>query len=55
MTPHPLATWTQLTISPQREVARRRRRRIVAHLLASSLIGGPEGTTAPRIPAQRQG
>jgi hypothetical protein len=54
MTPHPLATWTQMSISPQREVARRRRRRIVAHLLASSLIGGTETTNGPHIPEQRR-
>jgi hypothetical protein len=63
MTPHPLATWVQMSVSPQREVIRRRRRRLAAHLLAHSLVGPkrehtPEPVTgpppAPRIPAQRQ-
>jgi hypothetical protein len=35
MTPHPLATWVQLTVSPQRRATRDRRRRRAARLVLS--------------------
>jgi hypothetical protein len=59
MTPHPLATWTQLTVSPQRQALRRRRRRRAAHLLLQSSVrrepdGVQEETTTPRVPLQRR-
>ncbi|MEO5711013.1 MAG: hypothetical protein ABIQ59_14480 [Nocardioidaceae bacterium] len=55
MTPHPLATWAQLTVSPQREATRRRRRRIAAHLVATSVIGTrPDEDASPRVPQQRR-
>jgi hypothetical protein len=54
MTPHPLATFVQLAVSPQREATRRRRRRIAARLLATSVIGGdPAEDGGPRVPRQR--
>ena len=56
MTPHPLATYVQLTVSPQRHAIRlRRRRRAVNLLLQSSVRPATEtgaGTT-PTIPAHR--
>ena len=58
MTPHPLATYAQLSVSPQRHVIRQRRRRRAAHLLLESSfrqVPGSEAdaSTTPRIPAQR--
>jgi hypothetical protein len=60
MTPHPLATYAQLTVSPQRHVIRQRRRRMAAHLLLQSSFRqvpgtDPDAATTPRIPAQRVG
>ncbi|HEX5560493.1 MAG TPA: hypothetical protein VFX52_02545 [Nocardioidaceae bacterium] len=43
MTPHPLATYAQMSVSPQRYRTLRRRRRAVHLLLTSSV----------RLPAQR--
>jgi hypothetical protein len=58
MTPHPLATWVQLSVSPQRHAARRRRRLRAARLLRGAAArreadGVVEPTAPPRIPAQR--
>jgi hypothetical protein len=66
ITPHPLATWVQMQVSPQRHQARRRRRlrvaRIVAareraRLSAEQARPQPRPATpagpAPSIPAQR--
>jgi hypothetical protein len=55
MTPHPLATWVQLSVSPQRHAARRRRRLRAARLLLArrEADGTVEPTSPPRIPAQR--
>jgi hypothetical protein len=36
MTPHPLATWVQISVSPRRHAVRRRRRRTAALLLRST-------------------
>jgi hypothetical protein len=43
MTPHPLATYAQMSVSPQRYRTLRRRRRAV-HLLLSSSVRVPEPT-----------
>ena len=58
MSPHPLAAYVQMSVSPQRHVIRQRRRRMAAHLLLQSSfrqVPGTEAdaTTSPRIPAQR--
>jgi hypothetical protein len=60
MTPHPLATYAQLTVSPQRHVIRQRRRRRAARMLLQSSFRQVPGseqdpTTSPRIPTQRTG
>ena len=47
MTPHPLATWAQLSVPPQRRVTRQRRRRRAARLL---LAGGTTWQPPPHVP-----
>ena len=61
MTPHPLATWVQMSVSPQREANRkRRRRRAVRHLARTRAVRTTEpapdaaAPSTPRIPAQRR-
>jgi hypothetical protein len=58
MTPHPLATYVQMTVSPQRHAIRqRRRRRAVRLLLQTSVRRTAEdgsGAAAPTIPEQRR-
>jgi hypothetical protein len=53
MTPHPVASWVQMTVSPQRHVvARQRRRRAV--LLARADRARREGGSLLALPAQRE-
>jgi hypothetical protein len=57
MTPHPLATWVQLTVSPQRRATRDRRRRRAARLVLSRRrqpTSQPTSPTVARIPEQRR-
>lgn len=56
MTPHPLATYVQMSVSPQRHAIRQHRRRRAVHLLLQSslrAVAGLDGeqTSAPRVPA----
>jgi hypothetical protein len=58
MTPQPLVTYAQMSVSPQRYVIRQRRRRRAAHVLLQASfrqVPGlePDATTTPRVPAQR--
>jgi hypothetical protein len=57
MTPHPLATWVQISVSPQVHARRQRRRRAAHLLLQSSIRTGAlsdgDQTSTPRVPVQR--
>ena len=55
MTPHPLATWVQLTVSPQRLATQRRARaRVAAHVRLRAALrdlpGLDDETTVSRRP-----
>jgi predicted Fe-S protein YdhL (DUF1289 family) len=54
MTPHPVAAWVQMTVSPQRHVVARQRRRRRAVLLARADRARRDGGSSPTIPAQRR-
>ena len=53
MTPHPVASWVQMTVSPQRHAVARQRRRRRAVLLARAEQARQDGRAEPWIPAQR--
>lgn len=55
ITPHPLATWVQMQVSPQRHEIRRRRRRRVARILAAREAASSElpATARPAAPTVR--
>jgi hypothetical protein len=53
MTPHPVASWVQLSVSPQRHVVARQRRRRRAVLLARAAQGRRDGAADHLLPAQR--
>ncbi|RYU15713.1 hypothetical protein [Nocardioides iriomotensis] len=57
ITPHPLATWVSMQVSPQRHDRLRRRRRaarlLAARRAAAAVDKGTVVTALPKIPAQR--
>ena len=57
ITPHPLATWVSMQVSPQRHDRLRRRRRaarlLAARRAAAAVDKGTVLTVHPAIPAQR--
>ena len=57
MTSQPQAIWVPLTVSPQRQATRQRRRRLAAQMLLRSSVRqglSTEPTSAPRVPHPAQ-
>lgn len=50
MTSHPQALWVPMTVSPQRQATRQRRRRLAAQMLLRPSVRQTLGGEAPRVP-----
>ncbi|NUR09012.1 MAG: hypothetical protein HOQ22_00700 [Nocardioidaceae bacterium] len=53
MTPHPLATWVQSSVSPQRHAVRRRRRLAAARLVLMASLPQSGETAEPGVTTRR--